>query len=311
MVVALLGPGRGQPAQGGADWTAGRGTAGGGWVLGVGRPRHETVEALLSAEQQGRGSSGRVRLDGAGTTNASRKGASREQEGSVGSCGCRARSSLRSARRLCWHLGATVGARGRHGAAGPRRTGPAWGRWRLDVGFLARVGTGSAWKSAGAAAGAGSRVEKGDARIWWSRSRVGCVGRRLAACRRPDRCRRGLAPTHRRGGWLRRQPCCCEGSRDPFTARASCASTACSGTSEGRRGSRRRLPVAAGEGASLRSRAWRRGAPAARGLGWAAGGQVGGRGGRRRPGRRLKKRSLWYHIGMKTLSLTGVGQSIK
>jgi hypothetical protein len=27
-VVALLGPGHGQPAQGGADWTAGRGTAG-------------------------------------------------------------------------------------------------------------------------------------------------------------------------------------------------------------------------------------------------------------------------------------------
>jgi hypothetical protein len=168
-VVALLGPGRGQPAQGGADWTVGRGTAGGGWVLGVGRPRHGTVEALLSAEQQGRGSSGRVRLDGAGTTDASRKGAPREQEGRVGSCGCRARSSLRSARRHCWHLGATVGARGRRGAAGPRRSGPAWGRWRLDVGFLARVGTGSARKSAGAAAGAGSRVEKGDARIWWSR----------------------------------------------------------------------------------------------------------------------------------------------
>jgi hypothetical protein len=45
-------------------------------VLGVGRPRHGIVGALLNAEQQGRGSSGRVILDGARTTDASRKGAS-------------------------------------------------------------------------------------------------------------------------------------------------------------------------------------------------------------------------------------------
>jgi hypothetical protein len=58
-VEALLGPGRDQPAQGGTDWIAGRGTAG----------------ALLGAEQQGRGSSGRVLLDSAGSTGASRTGA--------------------------------------------------------------------------------------------------------------------------------------------------------------------------------------------------------------------------------------------
>jgi hypothetical protein len=49
-VEALLKSERGQPAQGGADWTAGRGTA-------------------------GVGSSGRGLLDGAGSTGASRKGA--------------------------------------------------------------------------------------------------------------------------------------------------------------------------------------------------------------------------------------------
>jgi hypothetical protein len=45
-------------------------------VLGDGRPRHGTEGALLSAEQQGRESFGRVLLDGAGTTDASRKGES-------------------------------------------------------------------------------------------------------------------------------------------------------------------------------------------------------------------------------------------
>jgi hypothetical protein len=47
----------------------------GGWVLGVGCPRHGTAEALLGAEQQGRGSSGRVLLDDTGSTGASRTGA--------------------------------------------------------------------------------------------------------------------------------------------------------------------------------------------------------------------------------------------
>jgi hypothetical protein len=71
-------------------------------VLGDGRPRRGTAGALLSAEQQGRGSSGRVLLDGAGTMDASRKGASGPAGVELGprrgvgveraeaGCGCRA-----------------------------------------------------------------------------------------------------------------------------------------------------------------------------------------------------------------------------
>jgi hypothetical protein len=61
--------------------------------------------------------------------------------------------------RGAWSLGTRV----RRGAAGPRYSGPALARWRLDVDFLARLGSGSAWKGAGAATaqGAGARGCRG------------------------------------------------------------------------------------------------------------------------------------------------------
>jgi hypothetical protein len=91
--VALLGPGPGQPMQGGADWTAGHGTT---WAAGCsasGAARLGTAGALLGSEQQGRGSSGRVLLDGAGTTDVSRKTAGR---GTGGAAGCSASGVLGS-----------------------------------------------------------------------------------------------------------------------------------------------------------------------------------------------------------------------
>jgi hypothetical protein len=135
-VVALLGPGRGQPTQGGADRTAGHGTAGAAGCLATG---------VLGAEQQGRCSArnsrgagppggcswtargrwtraGRARrvlrvsslvLGAVSVSNAQRQGAVVAQ----GELLAR-RGFGRSARRLCWHRGATVGARGRRGRAG-------------------------------------------------------------------------------------------------------------------------------------------------------------------------------------------------
>jgi hypothetical protein len=63
-------------------------------MLGVGCPRHGTAGALLGAEQQGRRSTGRVLLDGAGSTGASRTGTAAAGGGfgrvKQGGEGCRA-----------------------------------------------------------------------------------------------------------------------------------------------------------------------------------------------------------------------------
>jgi hypothetical protein len=98
-----------------------------------------------------------------------------------------------------WRVGASVGQRGGSAGTWARRSGRAVvvdaraarrsraeARWRLDVGFLARVGTGSARKGAGAAATQGAGARGCRTRRWERRPR-----RRRAVARAEPRRGRG------------------------------------------------------------------------------------------------------------------------
>jgi hypothetical protein len=186
-------------------------------VLGDGRPRHGTVGALLSAEQQGRGSSGRVLLDGARRweRRPRRRSATSRGRGLARRDGGTRRWATRVAERALGAGRAAPGARcrgswralsrRRRGAVAWRLLGSGWlaGRlgWRsgqMRSRSTSTVGVGLlAWALGCTQGGVGRPTRRGWAerarlRGWPAAlSRLGVVSR--ADARRPERVRPGGA----------------------------------------------------------------------------------------------------------------------
>jgi hypothetical protein len=157
---ALLEPGSGQPTQGGADWTTGRGTAG-ARVLRAGAPgrRDRSCGCRARSSARRRMRRGRARLSRGVSTWRAGAPVGRHQGATDGACGRRGRAAS-------WHSRAQVHGSGRCAAAGAarqdaRRPGLARAERRLGGAPVVRRWSGSGLASEPRARCGAGRARRG------------------------------------------------------------------------------------------------------------------------------------------------------